>query len=256
MTASYPGLHSFCLALSHSDSHDSSRGLLQDLNDLFFITQLLLFSIFHYHSINCHHYQSPKLVHAFSQPPEKNEEKGYQASRHSGRILGGGALTFSLHGKEILLGGSDKRTIWPLRHPQLFADLLWMETGHWGSYVFVDSGCTWLSSGLKYQKDFMTRQSHLSVRYLTYVPFPRPLKLPGLSTHQAAERHESIQKNNSYLRHLPRPPTHSSLPPITPSPLMLLIAFQIPVCAPGLPHCIGSLLRFQLWLNEQASSKG
>lgn len=38
---------------------------LRDLNDLFFIIQLLLFSIFHYHSINCHRYQSPTLVHAF-----------------------------------------------------------------------------------------------------------------------------------------------------------------------------------------------
>lgn len=70
--------------------------------------------MFSYHSLNCHHYQSSNLAHAFSQAPKKSEDRlrgkitsglntFWQNWVGKGRIL-----TLSLHGKEMLLGGQTK----------------------------------------------------------------------------------------------------------------------------------------------------
>lgn len=87
MTGSYPGLHYFCLGLPNSNSRHSGRHLLAGPKWSVFHYSLAsflpLFSLFHYHSIDCHRDQSTKLVHAFSQAPKKDED------RLSGKIISG-----------------------------------------------------------------------------------------------------------------------------------------------------------------------
>lgn len=94
------------------------------------------------------------------------------------------------------------------------------------------------------------------MRYLTYVPFPKPLKLLDVLTHQAVERHENIQEE-PFLTWAFTQTTH---PLISATHHSLLFdasyCFPDPCVAPGLPHWVGNLLRFQRWLNEEALSKG
>ena len=111
--------------------------------------------------------------------------------------------------KRCFLVGQEKGCT--LRYPQLFADS--------GSLLFVASGYTWLSSRLKYWKDFTMGQSCL--RDVWFIdPFLRSLKPPDLPMHHAVERHESIQRDDSHLGRLLRPPTHSFTQPMTPSSLV------------------------------------
>lgn len=136
VTGPYPGLHYFRLGLPNLNSCRSRRGLLVGPKRSGFHYSLasfsLLLSIFHYHTINCHHYQSSKLVHASSQAPKKNEDRprGKMKSdlKTLWQSLGGWVLEPSRYAADMLLGGSDRRTTRPVGHPHLVADLVDMES--------------------------------------------------------------------------------------------------------------------------------
>lgn len=93
---------------------------VRDSSGLFFITQLLLFHFFSLYSVTTAltviHYQSSKLVQAFSRAPKKNEDfrgKWHQAA-FGVSVLG---LSLSMTMRCFLVG----QTKW--QYPDLFADL-------------------------------------------------------------------------------------------------------------------------------------
>lgn len=130
-----------------------------------------------------------------------------------------GRLAFSSHGKEVLLGGSGRRTIGPLRHPQLLADLLQMESALWESLwkfslcrVSMHLTLSWIEISKR-----LHEKAILSIGWLSYRPFSWPFKLPDPSTHHATERHESIWREwfssstSTQTTHSLIPSTHDSV---------------------------------------------
>lgn len=140
MTALYPGLHYFHLGLPDFGSDRSSRGLCAGLKWSGFHYSVasfsLLFSIFCYTALTVIHYQSSKLVQAFSQAPKKNED--FRGKRQAAFRKGALRPSLSVTRRCFLVGQTKGQ------YPDLFADLLdgiCIVTVAGEVLVFVDFGC-------------------------------------------------------------------------------------------------------------------